>query len=67
MYVNLLENLQRKGISINAAALAVGMPEATFRTKVQERSFYVEEAFNIKENLFPELDFKYLFKKTDEK
>ena len=67
MYVNLLENLQKKGISINAAALAVGMPEATFRTKVQERSFYVEEAFNIKENLFPELDFKYLFKKTDEK
>lgn len=66
MYVNLLENLQRKGISINAAALAVGMPEATFRTKVQDRSFYVEEAFNIKENLFPELDFKYLFKRSDE-
>ncbi len=66
MYANLLENLQRKGISINAAALAIGMPEATFRTKVQDRSFYVEEAFYIKENLFPELDFKYLFKKTDE-
>lgn len=66
MYVNLLENLRRKGISLNAAALAVGMPEATFRTKAQERSFYVEEAFNIKENLFPELDFKYLFKKSDE-
>lgn len=66
MYANLLENLQRKGISINAAALAIGMPEATFRTKVQDRSFYVEEAFYIKENLFPELDFKYLFKKSDE-
>lgn len=48
------------------AALAIGMPEATFRTKVQDRSFYVEEAFYIKENLFPELDFKYLFKKSDE-
>lgn len=67
MYANLLENLQRKGISINAAALAIGMPEATFRTKIQDRSFYVEEAFYIKENLFPELDFKYLFKRTDEK
>ena len=66
MYGNLIESLQKKGISINAAALAVGMPEATFRTKVQDRSFYVEEAFNIKENLFPELDFKYLFKKSDE-
>lgn len=66
MYANLLESLQRKGISINAAALAIGMPEATFRTKVQDRSFYVEEAFYIKENLFPELDFKYLFKKSDE-
>ncbi len=66
MYLNLLENLQKKGISINAAALAVGMPEATFRTKIQDRSFYVEEAFHIKENLFPELDFKYLFKKADE-
>ena len=66
MHANLLENLQRKGISINAAALAIGMPEATFRTKVQDRSFYVEEAFYIKENLFPELDFKYLFKKSDE-
>ncbi|MCM1328404.1 MAG: XRE family transcriptional regulator [Ruminococcus sp.] len=64
MYTNLLENLQKKGISINAAALAIGMPEATFRTKIQDRSFYVEEAFNIKENLFPELDFKYLFKKS---
>lgn len=67
MYANLLENLQRKGISINAAALAIGMPEATFRTKIQNRSFYVEEAFYIKENLFPELDFKYLFKRADEK
>lgn len=67
MYANLLENLQRKGISINAAALAIGMPEATFRTKIQDRSFYVEEAFYIKENLFPELDFKYLFKRADEK
>lgn len=39
MYANLNECLKKKGISINAAAALVHMPEATFRTKVQERSF----------------------------
>ena len=41
MYINLNECLKRKGISINAAAALVHMPEATFRTKVQERSFSI--------------------------
>lgn len=63
MYTNLIESLQKKGISLNAAAALVQMPEATFRTKVQDRSFYIEEAMKIKDNLFPELDLRYLFKK----
>ena len=64
MYTNLKECLNKKGLSFNAAAKIHGMPEPTFRTKVQERSFSVEEAFAIKENLFPELDFAYLFKRS---
>lgn len=63
MYANLNECLKKKGISINAAAALVHMPEATFRTKVQERSFSIEEAFVVKDNLFPELELRYLFEK----
>lgn len=63
MYTNLKNGLTRKGLSFNAAAKMLGMPEATFRTKVCERSFSVEEAFTIKENLFPEMDFTYLFQR----
>lgn len=65
MYANLLDSLKRKGLSLNAAAAAVGMPEATFRTKAQDRSFYFEEAIAIKRNLFPEMDLAYLFEKTE--
>lgn len=65
MYKNLLENLKKKGISINAAAAVIGMPEATFRTKAYERSFYFEEAMKIKRNLFPEMDICYLFCRDD--
>ncbi|MBR1750241.1 MAG: DNA-binding protein [Ruminococcus sp.] len=65
MYANLIESLKKKGISLNAAAAATGMAEATFRTKVQGRSFYFEEAVKIKKNLFPEMDIFYLFEKVD--
>ena len=66
MYANLIDSLKRKGISMNAAAAAAGMPEATFRTKAQDRSFYFEEAMTIKRNLFPEMDIMFLFEKTQE-
>ena len=66
MYTNLKNSLMRKGLSFNAAAKMLDMPEATFRTKVCERSFSVEEAFLIKDNLFPEMDFSYLFQRTAE-
>lgn len=63
MYKNLDKELKAKGISVNAAAAAIGMPEPTFRGKmnVAERSFSFDEAVNIKLNLFPELDIFYLF------
>jgi hypothetical protein len=68
MYSNLEKELRKKGLSVNAAALAIGMPEPTFRGKltVKDRSFSFEEAARIKNNLFPELDIFYLFKREEE-
>lgn len=67
MYNNLLRQLKAKGLSINAAAAAIGMPEPTFRGKitVKDRSFSIDEAISIKLNLFPELDIMYLFKREE--
>lgn len=65
MYSNLSMSLKQKGLSMNAAANLLNMPEATFRTKLQERSFSVEEAMLIKNNLFPEMDIFYLFQKEE--
>lgn len=66
MYANLSEAIKKKGISLNAAAAAIGMPEATFRTKLNGRSFYVDEAFAVKRELFPEMDLAFLFERTAE-
>lgn len=66
MYANLEKQLRSKGISINAAANAIKMPEATFRTKIKNRSFYTDEAFALKNCLFPEFDIMYLFQKDDD-
>ena len=65
MYNHLAEALKKKGLSINAAAAAIGMPEPTFRGKmsVPDRSFSIEEAIKIKLNLFPEMDIQSLFEK----
>lgn len=64
MYANLKDSLNKKGISVTAAAALVGMPEATFRTKTFDRSFTIEEAFKIKDNLFPDMDIRFLFDRT---
>lgn len=63
MYTNLEKSLKQKGLSMNAAAKLIGMPEATFRTKLNGRSFSIDEAFEILDNLFPEYDMRYLFKR----
>lgn len=67
MYANLMDQLNKKSISINAAAKIIDMPEATLRTKIQSRSFDVDEAFTLRDNLFPEFDMRYLFKKEETK
>ena len=67
MYANLKKELMQKGISVTAAAALIGMPEPTFRTKLNGRAqcgFSIEEAFCIKENIFPERDLVYLFTKA---
>ncbi|MDE6733787.1 MAG: DNA-binding protein [Oscillospiraceae bacterium] len=68
MYENLANELKRKGISVTAAAKMAEMPEPTFRSKLNGRSecgFTVDEAMSIKFNIFPEMDFIYLFTKSD--
>ena len=68
MYKNLDQALKSKGLSFNAAAAAIGMPEPTFRGKmnIEGRSFSVDEAIRIKIHLFPEMDVIYLFQKDDD-
>lgn len=65
MYDNLSKQLKVKGLSINATAAACGIPEATFRGKmtVPDRSFSIDEAIRIRDNLFPELKLTYLFRR----
>lgn len=69
MYECLSSAIKAKGLSFRAVAAAIGMPEPTFRSKINGRSecgFTVEEAFAIQENVFPEMDFKYLFKRNNQ-
>lgn len=63
MYLNLEKALRQKGLSVNAAAKLIGMPEPTFRSKLGGRDFSIDEAFVIIDNLFPEYDLRYLFKR----
>lgn len=69
MYEHLSNAIKTKGLSFRAIATAIGMPEPTFRSKINGRSecgFTIEEAFAIQENVFPEMDFKYLFKRSSQ-
>ncbi len=63
-YKRLIDAMQNKGLSNRAVAATIGMPEATFRTKINgqtESGFTIGEAVDIKTNLFPEMDIIYLF------
>ncbi|MCM1061962.1 MAG: DNA-binding protein [Eubacterium sp.] len=69
MYEHLSNAIKTKGLSLRAVAAAIGMPEPTFRAKINGRSecgFTIEEAFAIQDNVFPEMDIKYLFKRNNQ-
>ncbi len=69
MYRHLVNAIDTKKLSFRVVAAAIGMPEATFRAKINGRSecgFTVEEAFAIQKDVFPEMDIKYLFERTNQ-
>lgn len=64
MYSHLCEAMRSKGLSHRAVSAAIGMPEPTFRSKINGKTgsgFTVEEAFAIQEHIFPEMNLHYLF------
>lgn len=63
-YKRLLDAMQSKKLSNRAVAATIGMSEATFRVKVNGQTaggFSMDEAIDIRNNLFPEMDIIYLF------
>ena len=65
MYANLERELKANNYSYRAAAAAIGMAEPTFRTKMSGRRFSIEQAFAIKNRLFPKYNLEYLFANDD--
>lgn len=64
MYPNLNQEINSNNMSWRSVAKAINMPESTFRAKITNGSFAVEEAFDIKNLLFPKYDPEYLFRKA---
>lgn len=61
MYKNLEKVIHENHMTINSAALAIGMNERSLRYKIDRETFDVAEAFKIHKILFPRYDFYYLF------
>lgn len=54
--------MAEKNISVEAIAQLLSIHRNTAANKINgESSFTIEEAFSLKENLFPEYDMNYLF------
>lgn len=67
MYPNLDKEIGSHKMSWRSVAKAISMPESTFREKITRGSFAVEEAFEIKNILFPKFEPEYLFERADSK
>ena len=64
MYSNLKAELTRKGVTVKTVAQIWGVHENTAHNKINGASpITIEEAFKIKAELFPDLEFTYLFAK----
>lgn len=66
MFKNLENAIHENHMTINSAALAMGMSESSLRYKINKESFGVTEAFKIRNILFPKYDLCYLFKSDTE-
>lgn len=65
MYNNLKRAINENGMSWRSVADAIDMPESTFRSKISNGSFSIEEAFLIKRRALPKYDIGYLFERDD--
>lgn len=65
MYNNLNRAISENGMSWRSVADTINMPESTFRNKISNGSFSIEEAFLIKRRALPKYDIGYLFDRTD--
>lgn len=64
MFENLRTELNRKNISIAGLARLIGATEKTMQNKLQGRTeFRLSEIMMIHDELLPEFELKYLFKR----
>lgn len=67
MFPNLRAELKRKGISYKAVAAVIGCSEKSVQNKVSGATeFTLSEVLAINEDLLPEFDLRYLFRKASE-
>lgn len=65
MFPHLTAELKRKGISYKAIAKLIGCSERSVQNKVQGvTEFTLSEVLLIQENMFPEYELRYLFKRA---
>ena len=65
MFPNLAKELKNKGITYRAVADLIGCSEKSVRNKMSGTTdFTLNEVFLINENMFPEYELKYLFKRS---
>ena len=65
MFTNLIMELKRKGITNRAVAGLLHCNEKTVQNKINGvTEFTLSEVLAISENMFPEFELRYLFKRT---
>ncbi|MGN0613578.1 MAG: hypothetical protein ACI4JB_06710 [Porcipelethomonas sp.] len=67
MFKNLEHAIHESHMTINSAAAAIGMSESSLRYKINKESFGVNEAFKLRNILFPKYDLFYLFQSDTER
>lgn len=66
-YPNLRAEMGRKGVGISDIASALNFNRDTLSRKLSKKSpIYLNEAFEIQVNLFPDCDIRYLFASQEE-